>query len=49
MDAIDDADFSGSLIYLLQEATAFVALNSKKAWKKPICHVSSRIDMAFIM
>jgi predicted HTH transcriptional regulator len=34
MDAIDDAEFSGSLISLLQEATAFVARNSKKAWKK---------------
>ena len=34
LDALDDAEFSGSLISLLQEATAFVARNSKKAWMK---------------
>ena len=34
VDAIDDAEFSGSLITLLQEAIAFVARNSKKAWMK---------------
>lgn len=30
IDAIDDAEYTGSLITLLQEATAFVARNSKK-------------------
>ena len=34
IDAIDDAEYTGSLITLLQEATAFVARNSKKAWMK---------------
>ena len=34
LDALDDAEFSGSLISLLQEATAFVARNSRKAWMK---------------
>ena len=34
IDAIDDAEYSGSLISLLQEATAFVARNSKKSWMK---------------
>lgn len=34
IDAVDDAEYSGSLITLLQEATAFVARNSKKAWMK---------------
>ena len=34
VDAVDDAEYSGSLISLLQEATAFVARNSRKAWMK---------------
>lgn len=34
LDAVDDAEYSGSLISLLQEATAFVARNSRKAWMK---------------
>lgn len=34
LDAVDDAEYSGSIISLLQEAIAFVARNSKKAWMK---------------
>ena len=34
IDAIDDKEFSGGLINLLQNGTEFVTNNSKKAWKK---------------
>lgn len=34
IDAIDDKEFSGGLINLLQDGTEFVTNNSKKAWKK---------------
>ncbi len=33
-DALDDAEFSGSLIILLQEGFGFVRRNMKKPWKK---------------
>lgn len=33
-DAIDDKEFSGSLIYLLDSATNFIRNNSKKSWRK---------------
>ena len=42
MDALDDAEFSGSLITLLQEGLAFIARNTRKAWKKL---PSSRLEM----
>ena len=42
VDAIDDAEFSGSLISLLNEGTAFIKRNMKTMWKKT---VDSRIDM----
>ena len=34
MDALDDKEFSGSLISLLQNGEEFVINNSKKSWKK---------------
>lgn len=34
MDAIDDKEYSGSLITLLQSGIEFVINNSKKAWMK---------------
>lgn len=34
VDAIDDHEYSGGLINLLQDGTDFVANHSKKAWKK---------------
>ena len=34
LDAIDDEEYSGSLITLLQESLGFVRRNSKKAWRK---------------
>lgn len=34
MEALDDKEYSGSLIFLLQEGTNFVKNNSKKRWKK---------------
>jgi len=34
VDAIDDKEYSGGLINLLQDGTNFVINNSKKAWKK---------------
>ncbi|MFP3153513.1 hypothetical protein LQZ18_03630 [Lachnospiraceae bacterium ZAX-1] len=34
MDAIDDKEFSGSLVTLLQSGEEFVRNNSKKRWKK---------------
>lgn len=34
MDALDDKEFSGGLINLLQAGTTFVENNSKSAWKK---------------
>lgn len=33
-DALDDAEYSGSLITLLQEGQSFIARNSHKAWTK---------------
>ena len=34
IDAVDDKEFSGGLVNLLQAGTEFVANNSKKAWMK---------------
>ncbi len=34
MDAIDDKEFSGSLIMLLENGLNFITTNSKKKWKK---------------
>lgn len=34
MDAMDDSEYSGSLILLLEEGVNFVKRNSKKMWKK---------------
>ena len=34
MDAIDDEEYSGSLVTLLQAGMDFVRRNSKKAWRK---------------
>lgn len=34
VDAVDDKEFSGGLINLLQDTTDFITNNSKKAWKK---------------
>lgn len=42
MDALDDKEYSGSLISLLQNGTEFVKNNSKKRWKKT---GSGRIEM----
>jgi len=42
MDALDDKEYSGGLIDLLQAGTAFVANNSKSAWKKT---ETERIEM----
>lgn len=42
VDAIDDAEYSGSLISLLNEGTAFIKRNMKTMWKKT---ADSRIDM----
>ena len=42
VDAIDDAEYSGSLISLLNEGTAFIKRNMKTMWKKI---ADSRIDM----
>lgn len=42
MDAFDDAEYSGSLISLLNEGAAFIKRNMKTMWKKT---ANSRIDM----
>ena len=42
MDAFDDAEYSGSLISLLNEGAAFIKRNMKTMWKKT---TNSRIDM----
>ena len=42
MDALDDAEYSGSLISLLNEGAAFIKRNMKTMWKKT---ANSRIDM----
>lgn len=34
VDAIDDAEISGSIIILLQEGLAFVKRHSRKMWQK---------------
>lgn len=34
MDAIDDEEYSGGLVNLLQDSVKFVARNTKKAWRK---------------
>ena len=34
MEALDDKEYSGSLVSLLQEGTNFVKNNSKKRWRK---------------
>ena len=34
MDALDDEEFEGNIIYLLKAAMDFVKRNSKKMWKK---------------
>lgn len=42
MDAVDDKEYSGGLINLLQDGTDFVTNNSKKAWRKT---ADGRIEM----
>lgn len=42
MDALDDAEYSGSLISLLNEGIAFIKRNMKTMWRKT---ANSRIDM----
>ena len=42
MDALDSAEYSGSLIILLNEGTGFVKRNMKTRWKKT---ANSRIEM----
>ena len=42
VDAIDDKEYSGGLINLLQDGTDFVTNNSKKAWRKT---ADGRIEM----
>ena len=42
MEAIDDKEFSGSLISLLQNGMEFVKNNTKKRWKKT---VNGRVEM----
>lgn len=42
VDALDDKEFSGGLINLLQDTTDFITNNSKKAWKKV---ADGRIEM----
>lgn len=42
VDALDDREFAGSLISLLQNGLEFVFNNSKKQWKKIS---DSRIEM----
>ena len=42
MEAIDDKEYSGSLITLLQSGEEFVKNNSKKRWKKT---ANSRVEM----
>ena len=42
IDALDDAEYSGSLISLLQEGLAFISRNTQKAWRKT---ATSRIEM----
>lgn len=34
MEALDDKEYSGSLVSLLQNGTEFVKNNTKKCWKK---------------
>ena len=34
MEALDDKEYSGSLVSLLQNGTEFVKNNTKKRWKK---------------
>lgn len=34
IDAIDDAEYSGGLVNLLQDSMGFVSRNTKKAWRK---------------
>lgn len=42
VDAVDDKEYTGGLINLLQDGTDFVINNSKKAWKKT---ADGRIEM----
>ena len=42
VDALDDKEYSGSLVTLLQSGTEFIRNNSKKAWRKV---EDGRIDM----
>ena len=42
MDALDDKEYTGSLVTLLQAGTDFIRNNSKKAWRKV---VDGRIEM----
>lgn len=42
MEAIDDKEFSGSLVTLLQNGVEFINLNTKKRWKKT---ATSRLEM----
>jgi hypothetical protein len=34
VDVLDDKEYTGSLVTLLQDGTDFVRNNSKKAWRK---------------
>ena len=34
IDAIDDEEYSGGLVNLLQDSMSFVSRNTKKAWRK---------------
>lgn len=34
IDAVDDAEFSGSLIYLLENGEEFIKRNCRKMWRK---------------
>jgi len=42
IDALDDAEYSGSLLILLQEMIGFINRNNRKAWKKL---ATSRLEM----
>lgn len=42
VDAVDDKEYSGGLINLLQNTTDFITNNSKKAWKK---EADGRVEM----
>ena len=41
VDALDDKEYSGSLVTLLQSGTEFIRNNSKKAWRKYAFFIST--------